>query len=335
MHNYTTLFFVKLFYQSIYFLIFYIEVLLVTKNKLVMYIKSLFSLIFVVVLSCSFVQPANEELDPTFYEYWGKGQAEITSFELEQARYGEIRKGEAVQIFVTEDFSRSKQVKLDQPQKNKLDAVKILKMNLNKKFNTGIYDYAIMQSVFTPIEEEKYPYTMKTTTSIQDWCGHTFTQVNLQAYRYKVSIRSYFESEGDVDEVLEQAMLEDEIWNRIRINPETLPTGTFAMIPSAAIQRLQHQKPTANDVEANLKAHKTNSSLMTYTVKFLSPERVLAIDYHKTFPHHIEGWEENYVDNGKKLTTKATKKATLMVDYWNKTSNMDTKLRKTLKLDEN
>lgn len=303
-----------------------------------MYLKSLFFFIFLIGLSCSFVQPNNEpqldETNPKFYEYWGNGQAEITSFELEQARYGEIRKGEAVQIFVVEDFSRSKQVKLDNPQKNKLDAVKILKMNLNKKFTTGIYDYAIMQSVFTPVDENKYPYTMKTTTSIQDWCGQTFTQVNLQAYRYKVSIRSYFESEGDVDEVLEQAILEDEIWNRIRINPKTLPVGAFAMIPSAAMQRLKHQKPTATDVEASIGEHTDNSSLLTYTIKFASPERVLAIDYHKTFPHHIVGWEETYMDNGKKLTTKATKKVTLMIDYWNKSSNSDSNLREALKLGE-
>ncbi|MCP4439901.1 MAG: hypothetical protein GY810_13230 [Aureispira sp.] len=298
-----------------------------------MYLKKLSSWVLVLLLSSSFLQSIDAQ-DPKFDGYWGHGDAEITSFELEQARYGEIRKGQAVQIFVTEDFSRSKQVKLDQPETKKLDAVKILKMNLNKKFNTGLYDYSMMQSVFTPVDEDKYPYTMKTTTSIQDWCGQTFTQVNLQAYRYKVSIRSYFESEGDVEEVLEQAILEDEIWNRIRLNPEELPTGEFAMIPSAAMARLIHKTPVVTDVEASNEKHKSNSSLMTYTVKFLEPERVLAIDYHKTFPHHIVGWKETYEDNGKKLTTKATKKATLMIDYWNKNSSSDSKLRKVLKLDE-
>ena len=46
-------------------------------------------------------------------EYWYSGKAEITSYDLEQARYGELRKGEAVLVFVTEDFLPEEQVKVN------------------------------------------------------------------------------------------------------------------------------------------------------------------------------------------------------------------------------
>jgi len=65
-----------------------------------------------------------------FSKYWYQGKAEITSYELEQARYGEIHKGSAVLVFVTEDFSKNKQVKLDNPSANPKDAIPVLKLNL-------------------------------------------------------------------------------------------------------------------------------------------------------------------------------------------------------------
>ncbi|MGI9534613.1 MAG: hypothetical protein ACR2NW_06660, partial [Thermodesulfobacteriota bacterium] len=100
-----------------------------------------------------------------FKNYWYSGNAEITSYKLEQARYGEIHKGYAVLIFVTEDFSKSKHVKLDDPASNKSDAVKILKLNLVKKFNTGVYRYSIMESIFTPVNSGNFPDTLKLTSS--------------------------------------------------------------------------------------------------------------------------------------------------------------------------
>ena len=62
-----------------------------------------------------------------FGKYWYQGQAELNTYDLEQYRYGEKRNGEAVLIFVTEDFSREKQVKLDNPQQHEQDAQKVLK----------------------------------------------------------------------------------------------------------------------------------------------------------------------------------------------------------------
>ena len=86
--------------------------------------------------------PPAKPLPPEFGSYWFQGKAELTSYDLEQARYGELHKGEAVLIFVTEDFSRRKQVKLDDPAKAPADDKQpVLKLNFEKKFLSGIYPY--------------------------------------------------------------------------------------------------------------------------------------------------------------------------------------------------
>ncbi len=269
-----------------------------------------------------------------FDQYWYQGKAEISSYTLSQARYGQLRKGDAVLVFVTEPFSKSRQVKTNPTPSNKEDVVSVLKLNAIKKFVTGVYDYSILQSVFTPVDLQNQPHSIKVSTSLQEWCGHTYTQLNLQTYKYKVLLHSYFEEEGDHEHQIEQALLEDELFNRIRINPNTLPTGTIQIIPSTTIARLQHYKLDVREAEAQQKKHSSNEEWMTYELSYnTAPERRLSIHYQKDFPHQIEGWEEVYMDNGQLLTSTASRKKTLLLDYWNKHQLKDEQLRQTLGLD--
>lgn len=268
-----------------------------------------------------------------FDKYWYQGKAEVTSYELKQARYGEIRTGSAVFVFVTEPFSKSKQVKLNNTDRNEEDVVKVLKMNFTKKFTTGIYDYSILQSIFTPIDLNNHKHSIKVTTSLQEWCGHTYTQLNLQAYKYKIMLKSYFETEGDKEYQIERAMLEDEIWNLIRISPNTLPIGDIQLIPNTATARLRHTVLDVENAFATLNENKTNKELMTYTIEFTESQRTLSIDYHKKFPHEIEGWTETYIDSGKELSTTATRIKTILSDYWSKYRVKDESLRQELGLE--
>ena len=73
-----------------------------------------------------------------FNKYWYAGEAELNSYELDQARYGEMRGGEAVLVFVAEDFSDKALTKYDGRSGTK---VPVLKVNFDKKFLTGIYPY--------------------------------------------------------------------------------------------------------------------------------------------------------------------------------------------------
>ncbi len=269
-----------------------------------------------------------------FKEYWYGGTAEITSYDLEQARYGELHEGYAVLVYVTEDFSQNKQVKLDNPSAAGGDAVKILKLNFVKKFDTGIYRYSMMNSVFTPVGLDQYPNTLKVSSSSQEWCGHTYTQLNLDGADYKVTQFSYFESEGDNDYDVETALLEDEIWTRIRIAPDSLPVGDINIVPGTMSSRLTHRPLKVESASATLKEDPSQKDIITYTLEYGDTRRRLSINFEKEFPHEITSWEEQYVsgfgDNKKVLSTKAVKKKTLITDYWNQNKPVDRELRNKL-----
>ena len=293
-----------------------------------------FTFIFIFSAGLSVAFGSSESFNTEeFKNYWYSGNAEITTYKLEQVRYGEVHKGYAVLIFVTEDFSKNKQVKLDNPSASKDDAVKILKLNLVKKFNTGIYRYSIMESVFTPINFEKYPDTLKLTSSSQEWCGNVFTQLNLEDNKYNLELFSYFESEGDKKYQIEKTFLEDEIFTKIRLNPLSLPTGNISILPSLIVSRLKHEEIKPVKAYATLKEiPETNE--MNYLLKFPDTRRKLSITFEKNFPYEIISWEETYKSgfgaNPKELVTRAVRDKSVMLDYWNKNSTFDEVLREKM-----
>ncbi len=175
--------------------------------------------------------PVVNATNSQFNQYWYAGKAEITSYELKQSRYGEVHNGEAVLIFVTEPFSKSDQVKLDYPGQAGDDKMTVLKLNYTKNFNTGIYPYSMMLSAFTPVDTYNYKYTPKVTASIQEWCGQVYTQMNLNKNKYQINAYSYFQQEGDKSFASPAGFIEDEIFNRIRLDLNSLPVGEVELIP--------------------------------------------------------------------------------------------------------
>lgn len=271
-----------------------------------------------------------------FSEYWYQGKAELNAYDLEQHRYGEKRSGEAVLIFVTEDFSREKQVKLDNPPQNEANAQKVLKLNMTKNFVTGIYPYSMMLSTFTPVYDQ-VP-AVKVTASVQEWCGQTYTQLNQQAGQYNVHLHSYFEKEGDRQLTID-ARAEDDIWNLIRLNPKEIPTGQLQLIPGLLDQRFTHIPFAAHNATvavapaqqavAGFAADKLSACTITYS----DYPRELRIFFTKAFPYEIAGWEEvRKLENGQQEVSRATRKAVMLQDYWTKNSNAFRPLRKELRL---
>lgn len=274
--------------------------------------------------------PLSKETSQTseaFNNYWYAGTAEITSYQLEQARYGEIHKGKAVMIYVTEDFNPTKQVKVDT---QRSDNVSVLKLNATKKFNTGIYPYSVMTSTFYPVTNQQH--AIKVTSSMQEWCGHVFMQLNNRE-KFKVQSYSYFESESDQKLDLEKSIIEDELWAQLRISPNTLPTGTHQIIPSFEMIRMRHVPLKSYKAELKLD---TSDSLTTYTISYPELKRTVAIHFNSYFPHDILSWTETtqtgYGNAAKILTTKATKIKQIKSAYWSKNSVKDSILRKELGL---
>ena len=52
----------------------------------------------------------------TFDTYWYQGLAELSRYDLKQSRYGQVRQGEAVLVYVTEDFSTAETGQERRPQ---------------------------------------------------------------------------------------------------------------------------------------------------------------------------------------------------------------------------
>ena len=258
-----------------------------------------------------------------FNDYWYAGKAELTSYNLTQSRYGELHDGNAVLIFVTEDFSKEQQVKLDNPYQNQEDAVKVMKLNFTKNFTTGIYPYSMMSSCFTPVDMENHPHSVKLTTSSQEWCGHTYLQLNMRENDYRMTGYSYFESEGDKEQSLNLTVLEDELWNIIRLNPDKLPLGEIKVIPGSFASRLTHNPLQNSNATASLNENKNadfgEKGVLEYKISYKNPERILKIYFESNFPYKITGWEESYNDGGGKLlTTRAVKNQSMLLDYWAK-----------------
>ncbi|QHV98622.1 hypothetical protein [Spirosoma endbachense] len=268
-----------------------------------------------------------------FGSYWFTGKAELNSYRLEQAQYGALNPGEAVLIFVTEDFRTDKQVKSETPESHD-KSVPVLKTNISKKFVTGIYDYSLFTSVFTPISNPLFPNTLKVSTSGQEWCGHSYIQLNYRNNGYLVNGKSYFEKEVDEDYTVEKAMLEDELWNRIRINPDKLPTGEIQLIPGTMAARLRHKR--LEPLPAKLKIDKyegvlyPGKLLKSYVIEYPTDDRTLTIIFESQFPHKIVGWEEIYKSKDNLLTSRAVLKKTILTDYWNHNAPADSTLRQLL-----
>lgn len=264
-----------------------------------------------------------------FETYWYDGKAEVCSYDLEQNRYGEIRKGDAILIFVTEDFSKTKQVKLDHPELTSEDAVKILKLNMTKEFRTGIYPYHLMSSVFTTVEKTK---TIKTSHSVQEWCGHTFLQFNRKDDAYRVKGNSYFEKEVDTDTLLKSVLLEDEIWTLLRIDANLIKKGVQDIIPSGITSRLIHEAPQLKKGEISMNSEK-NQNDSSSIVEMIIGTRHIKIEYEKTFPHSILGWEEYTKEGGKySLVSRAKLKKKIKVPYWQLNHEADNGWRDSLLL---
>ena len=129
---------------------------------------------------------------PTFEAHWQDGKAELAGYRYHVTRYGEPRTGTAVMITVTEPFRESKRVKADDANANPADVFEALKVNLVRKFQTGIYDYDTMVSAFCRSRDFS---PVKVSFSAAEWCGQVYEEIAFEPHRVTDLVRSYFEDE--------------------------------------------------------------------------------------------------------------------------------------------
>lgn len=183
---------------------------------------------------------------PDFWPHWSDGKAEMNGYRLVQPRYGAKRSGTAVLIYVTEDFSDSLRVKADPGKHPASDVYPVLKLNAVRDFQTGIYDYNVMTSVFARVAPG-WPIA-KVSFSSQEWCGHVYHHLIPRAGRIGGIFHSYFDGEADGRDDLpmpDGGVMEDAVPILIRgWMGDWQPRGatrTVPFLPSLLRSRLEHR----------------------------------------------------------------------------------------------
>jgi hypothetical protein len=136
-----------------------------------------------------------------FWDVWGDGKAEISTYALTQPRYGQERQGEAILVFVTETFADDDRVKSDGGHDVEYS---VLKLNEVRDFTTGIYDYNVMTSSFLRVDGgSAWGVPVKSSFSMQEWCGHVYEQLIVRDDGVQRTSHSYFDGEADRSDSLE------------------------------------------------------------------------------------------------------------------------------------
>lgn len=125
--------------------------------------------------------------------YWFDGKAEINFYDATIMRYGQRREtSEVYQIVVAEKHRTDQRVKADDWRKPNL--LPVLKFNFVVNFQTGIYTYHQMASIFFN-QESAHVYKMTLTSN--EWCGNTFKEyINFDG-KILLNFNSYFDGTGN------------------------------------------------------------------------------------------------------------------------------------------
>jgi len=238
--------------------------------------------------------------DTPFGSYWHDGRAELDAYRYTVVRYGQLCRGQCIAVYVTEPFSRSKRVKVDDPSRNPRDVVDVLKLNLVRDFQTGIYDYNTMTSLFVT-SDGLVP--VKSSFLCTEWCGNVYEELHVDPGSVTQSLSSYFEDESRTESLRRPSggILEEELFVRLRgldgdyLNPGERRTVSF--LPSAFRRRLTH-RPLAwtlaridrspRAVTVAVPAGRFAASLYTVSIQDGPTGRFWIEGAH---PHRIVRWE--------------------------------------------
>lgn len=182
--------------------------------------------------------------DRTFESHWQDGRAELAGYRYHVTRYGQRREGRCAMVTVTEPFSASKHVKADDPSRNPADTFEALKLNLVRHFQTGIYDYHTMVSLFTRSRDFSAD---KVAFTCAEWCGQVYEEQIFARGAVTGFVRSYFEDESRPIRLPARAggIPEDDLFILLRgLRGDYLPPGrarSVGFLPSPFHCRLTHQ----------------------------------------------------------------------------------------------
>lgn len=293
---------------------------------------------FLFVVSASVAVGPTHGATSEFYSHWGDGQAEISSYAVVQPRYGELRSGHSVLIFVTEELNRQTLIKVESAQPAD-QRIYVLKLNNVLKFNTGIYDYSVMTSVFSAVEGyEGGPgfELCKVTLSAQEWCDHVFDEGRIRNGQLQGALNSYFEKEGRRDyqiDLPDRFEAEDHLLIRIRelAGPWMEPgeTRQVRLLSSLWSFRVKHRPHRL--VDARLTKGPTASKTVSGTEYRAVPWTwsteggTKTVWVEDTHPRRILAWQDSEGGSGELVKS-------IREPYWRLNSNADAIFRERLEI---
>jgi hypothetical protein len=291
-------------------------------------------------LMCATLAASTAARADDFWRFWGDGKAELDGYALVEPRYGQLRQGTAVAIFVTEDFSEALRVKADPGKHPKSDVVPVMKVNLVRDFQTGIYDYNTMTSTFlrTEFSGDAFWPLLKTSFSSQEWCGHVYMQWLPHGTKLDGTSHSYFDGEADASPQLEYpagGVLEDALPILVRgLRGDWLPPGASRKLPFLRSQlrtRLLHVPAkwgeatvTRAAAAAPVKTALGTLRAFTYTVVEAGGD-TLTFTVEEAYPHRLLAWQSSSGESAHLV-------GSARLEYWKLHDNGDEKYLKQLGL---
>lgn len=294
-----------------------------------------------------FVAPAHASppsYDNVFWQHWGDGRAEIDAYSLVRPRYGELRKGTTVLIFVTEPWSIRNHVKADDGKHDKDDVIQVLKLNTVEDFQTGIYDYNLMTSSWTalqPAPGRPAGAATKVSFSSQEWCGASWHDVTFDGRAAADMVRSYFDGETSMRMIEnpaadgKDALVEDNalVWARGLASPSVArgASTTVAFLPSLTRARLEH-KPIAW-TRASLSRDAASTKVTVAAGTFDVERALISVDGGRTMEVFVELAAPHRVvkvtqSDGSVMELKGT----VRTSYWKQNHEGDERILKELGL---
>jgi len=286
---------------------------------------AIFSILSLAAGATSCAPPANRagpaqepgvRASEAFWSRWGDGKAELSGYAVREERYGAMRDGRMVLIYVTEPMERRTWVKDDSGSVPEDERVEVLKLNRNLTFRTGIYPYSVMTSVFAPVdgaEPERFSPT-KISFTAQEWCGQVFRMLLPRSGAVRDELHSYFQSEGDRSETIDlpaDTLYEDALWIQLRELDGPFAGGgdwSGRLVPSSWSMRKSHRPLRA--VRATIRradAERDGTPVTRFTIEYEGAAR--EIDVEKGEGHRILGWRGPGEEAGRLL-------ATARLAYW-------------------
>ncbi len=243
---------------------------------------------------------------------WGDGNAEMSSYAAVSSRYGAPRDAELVLIYVTEGLNRATMVKDDAAD----DALSVLKLNISEKFDTGIYPYSVMTSIFSPVDAyraERFQ-PVKLTLTAQEWCGHVFRGVWPGLEGFRSTLYSYFAGEDESDQTMQApvgTLYEDALLIQLReLDGPFADGGDWSghIVPSLWQQRVTHEPlaalaATITRTDADRDGKPVTRFVLTYG------EYSRTYDVEKASPKRVVAWETSTGD-------RAVLQGTDRLPYW-------------------